>query len=125
MATIVIEKTKDTPSVLFDAEKGVLELKGLSLPENVIKFYQSLIDAVNEYVKAPKDKTVIRIMLEYYNTATSKLLASLLIKFEDVVKAQKEVVIEWYFAKNDEIMQEKGEELQSIIQVPFKLIPQQ
>jgi len=44
MDPIKIEGTPKTPTVNFNAEKGNIEIKGRSIPENSIEFYKPLVD---------------------------------------------------------------------------------
>ena len=39
MDTITIEESAKTPYILMDPEKGVIEIKGRSIPENSVEFY--------------------------------------------------------------------------------------
>ena len=43
-------------------------------------------------------------------------------KLEAIHKAKNEVVINWYYEEDDEDMLEAGEDYESIIRVPFKMI---
>ena len=51
MENLTLEGSAKTPTIKFDAENGVLELKGRSIPENSIEFYKPLndwIDSIRE-----------------------------------------------------------------------------
>jgi len=122
METLVIEGTQKTPSVNFDASKGVLEIKGRSIPENSIEFYRPLVEWLEKYKNNPAPKTEVHVQLEYFNTSSSKCILDLFKKLEDIVKAQHEVVINWYYEEDDEDMLEAGEDYESIIKVPFKMV---
>lgn len=117
-----IEGTPKTPTVSFNQEKGVLTLKGRSIPENSIEFYRPLVEWLDKYSSSPQPKTVMNIQLEYFNTSSSKCLLDLFKKLENMNKAGREVVIEWYYEEDDEDMLEAGEDYQSIINVPFKMV---
>lgn len=119
---ISIEGTPKTPSVKFDAEKGVIEIKGRSIPENSIEFYKPLVDWLEKYTIEPLDKTHVNVQLEYFNTSSSKCILDVFKKLETIHKANKEVVINWYYEEDDEDMLEAGEDYESIIRVPFKMI---
>jgi hypothetical protein len=43
-------------------------------------------------------------------------------KLEAIYKAKNEVIINWYYEEDDEDMLEAGEDYESIIRVPFKMI---
>ncbi|MFT6026652.1 MAG: hypothetical protein ACI8P5_000904, partial [Bacteroidia bacterium] len=120
MDTISIESTPKTPEVSFDHDKGVLLLKGRSIPENSIEFYKPLVDWLESYSGSPQPKTVCDIQLEYFNTSSSKCLLDLFKKMEGMSKGGNEIIINWYYEEDDEDMLEAGEDYQSIINVPFK-----
>jgi len=122
MDSIFIEGTPKTPNVRFDNEKGALLLKGRSIPENSIEFYKPLVDWLEAYSNSPQPKTVCEIQLEYFNTSSSKCLLDLFKKMENMIKDGNEIVINWYYEEDDEDMLEAGEDYQSIINVPFKMI---
>mgnify|MGYP005851282727 CR=1 FL=1 len=123
MEPILIEGTPKTPNVKFDAAEGLIEIKGRSIPENSIEFYKPLIEWLDEYGKAPVAKTNVNIQLEYFNTSSSKCILDVFKKLESIQKSQKsEVTINWYYEEDDEDMLEAGEDYESIIRVPFKMI---
>lgn len=123
MEPIIIEGTQKTPSVNFDANSEALEIKGRSIPENSIDFYKPLIEWLEEYAKEAKEKTVVNVQLEYFNTSSSKCILDVFKKLEAINKMPKnEVVINWYYEEDDEDMLEAGEDYESIIRVPFKMI---
>lgn len=122
MDSILFDGTPKTPTVNFDSEKGLLLLKGRSIPENSIEFYKPLVDWLHGYSSAPQPKTVCEIQLEYFNTSSSKCLLDLFKKMEGMSKDGNEIVINWYYEEDDEDMLEAGEDYQSIINVPFKMI---
>ncbi len=119
---INIEGTPKTPSVKFDAEKGVIEIKGRSIPENSIEFYKPLVDWLEKYANEPMDSTKVIVQLEYFNTSSSKCILDVFKKLETIHKSNKEVLINWYYEEDDEDMLEAGEDYESIIRVPFKMI---
>ncbi|MBP9151878.1 MAG: DUF1987 domain-containing protein [Flavobacteriales bacterium] len=125
MDSIFIEGTPKTPNISFDNGKGALLLKGRSIPENSIEFYKPLVDWLDAYSNAPQPKTVCDIQLEYFNTSSSKCLLDLFKKMENMSKNGNEIIINWYYEEDDEDMLEAGEDYQSIINVPFKMIEMQ
>ena len=122
MNSISIEGTPKTPTVKFDAETGIVEIKGRSIPENSIEFYKPLIDWLEDYSATPQKLTQVNIQLEYFNTSSSKCILDVFKKLENVYKGKNEVVINWYYEEDDEDMLEAGEDYQSILKIPFKMI---
>lgn len=122
MDSLIIESTQKTPLVSFDGKKGVLEIKGRSIPENSIEFYKPLVDWLEEYGETPCDKTVVNVHLEYFNTSSSKCILDVFKKLEAIHKSNNDVAINWHYEEDDEDMLEAGEDYESIIRVPFKMV---
>ena len=122
MEPIIIEGTPKTPSVNFDAAKGIVEIKGRSIPENSIEFYKPLVDWLEKYSGKPASHTIVNIHLEYFNTSSSKCILDVFKKLELIHKAKNDVVVNWYYEEDDEDMLEAGEDYESIIRIPFKMI---
>ena len=121
MESLLIEGTAKTPTVKFDAG-GLLEVKGRSIPENSIEFYKPMVDWLDKYAKSPAKQTKVNIQLEYFNTSSSKCILDVFKKLEVIHKLSNEVVINWYYEEDDEDMLEAGEDYESIIRIPFKMI---
>ncbi len=122
MESLIIEGSTKTPDVNFDIENGALEIKGRSIPENSIEFYKPLVDWLEEYAQDPKSKTIVNVHLEYFNTSSSKCILDVFKKLEAIHKNKYDVQINWYYEEDDEDMLEAGEDYESIIRVPFKMI---
>jgi len=116
MNTIDIKGTEDTPSIILDKANGKFELSGRSLPEDAATFYAPILQWLTEYSSAPNPSTEFVVKLEYFNTASSKLLLDVLMKVE-VIKGAK---VSWYFDKDDEDMEEAGQEFSELVSIPFE-----
>ncbi len=109
--------------VNFDGGTGVLEISGKSIPENSLGFYQPLFSWLDSYGQEPVAKTEVKIILEYFNTSSSKCLLDIFRKVESIKKAGKsDVVVLWHYEADDEDMQEAGEDYQSLTGLPFTFI---
>jgi hypothetical protein len=122
MEPIIIEGTPKTPSIKFDAKDGVFEIKGRSIPENSVEFYKPLNEWLDTYMQVPLDKTVVNIRLEYFNTSSSKCILDVFKRLEAIHRSKHDVEINWFYEEDDEDMLEAGEDYDSIIKVPFKMI---
>ena len=122
METIKIMGTDDTPTVILDAENDIFEISGRSLPEDVTAFYDPILNWLDEYAANPNPKTIFTFKLVYFNTASSKLLLDILMKFEEMRENGMDVLIKWYYPEDDEDMQEAGEEYADIVDVPFEQV---
>jgi hypothetical protein len=116
MQIIQLEGTEDTPKVLLDKGNGIFEISGRSLPEDAAEFYQPILNWLSEYGPQANASTDFVIKLEYFNTASSKLILDVLSKLEEVASAK----VIWYYYEDDEDMQEAGEEFSELVDVPFE-----
>ena len=64
----------------------------------------------------------MNIQLEYFNTSSSKCILDVFKKLEAIYKSGNEVLINWFYEEDDEDMLEAGEDYQSIIKIPFKMV---
>lgn len=120
---IQLEKKPDTPKVIFTQEDGKLEINGRSLPENAEVFYKPILEWVCQYVELAPPKTTLIIELEYFNSSSVKQVLAILIKLEELLPKGKEVVVIWSYNSDDELMEMKGRELESIVELPFQMQP--
>lgn len=122
MENLNLVASPKTPLVNFNSVEGVLELRGRSIPENSIEFYQPLNDWIDAYASNPCTNTLIEVKLEYFNTSSSKCILDLFKKLEKLNGQNTEVAVNWYYEVEDEDMEEAGEDYQAIVRLPFKMI---
>ena len=122
MEKLHIEGSAKTPSVSFDGDAGVLEMRGRSIPENSIEFFQPLIDWVDSYGSTPKAETRVDMKLEYFNTSSSKCILDLFKRLEKINSNDSAVIINWFYETDDEDMEEAGEDYAAIVGLDFKIL---
>ena len=122
MEAIKIKKTGQIPNIILDKENNLFEFSGPSLPEDAIDFYAPIIEWLDDYLENPNEKTEVIFKIDYYNTASSKVIFEILKKFGGLYLSGKDVEIHWYYPEDDEDMMEAGEDFSSIVTAPFKLI---
>jgi len=117
-----IEATAKTPKLKVNAEKGLIQLSGISIPEDPRAFYTPFLEAVNKYSAAPKEKTLVEFKLEYFNTSTTLIIRNLLRKLSET-KEKSDLQIRWYFEEDDEDMGEVGGELKILFpNIDFEIV---
>ena len=111
MENLTVEATKSTPYIFFDAQRGILEIRGKSYPENAAKFYAPVFEWLNSYLQA-NDTATVQVTLEiiYLNSSSSKALLNLLDMLDRSAKSGQGVVIDWRYHGEDETALECGEE---------------
>ncbi len=122
METLKIEAKEDTPKIVLDPATNQYEISGRSLPEDVMSFYQPVMTWLDQLAKSPIPSMIFQIKLEYFNTASSKLILDILMKLEAIHEAGSPLTIKWFYDKDDEDMQEAGEEYSELVSVNFEMV---
>lgn len=122
MDNLNIPETPDTPIINFDASTGLLEVTGKSLPEDVREFYSPVLAWLNEYCANPKETTLLKMRMDYFNTASSKMLLELLELLNKLHQNGGNVRVEWSYHEDDEDMEEAGADYSDMLDLPFELI---
>lgn len=122
MDALYLEGTSDCPGVILDKEKKIFKFTGKSLPEDVISFYEPIIKWLEKYAKDPLEKTTLEIILEYFNTASSKIMLDIFMVLEEIQENGSEVEVNWHYADYDEDMEEAGIEYSEMVEVKFNHI---
>jgi hypothetical protein len=116
MQIIHLEGAEDTPKIILNHTNGIFEISGRSLPEDTAEFYKPVLEWLEAYSSAPNSKTTFTFKLEYFNTASSKLILDILSKLESIPGT----TVAWYFHEDDEDMEEAGTEFSELVEVPFE-----
>ena len=122
MENLLIEGTEDTPSVIFDLEQGIYEISGRSLPEDVVEFYTPVMNWLDQLEAEPVADIEFSFKLEYFNTASSKLILDVLLKLDDIFQDGTSMNVRWYYYEMDEDLMEAGEEYAELIEIPVELV---
>ncbi len=121
METITLESTKKTPMVLLDPE-GQIRLGGRSIPEDASKFYNGILNWIQEYRSLSKNCTTVDIELEYFNSGSAKFVMQILRELSELIHIGKELKINWYYEEGDDDILERGEYYASILDIEIKFI---
>jgi len=120
---LVRDKKEDTPLVILDAQQGIFELTGRSLPEDATHFYNPIVDWIVKYAEEPNPDSEFVFRFEYYNTATSRTLIRL---FDEIAKVTNPTVV-WYYdpadAEDEGDIDEVAQDLSALSGIPFDFRP--
>lgn len=116
MKNLFLEETQDTPKVNFNKSERVFEISGRSLPEDSVEFFTPVLDWIGEYALSPDPETIFVFKLEYFNTASSKLLLDLLTALKNIPGAR----VVWYYYEDDEEISDAGREFAEQVDLPFE-----
>ncbi len=121
MKELRIESGRNTPEIILNPD-GFIRIRGLSIPENAEEFYEPVSKWVDDYIEFPADVTVVDVNLEYFNSASAKVLIRIFQKVVYVSLKNKKYIFNWYYEEGDEDILERGEYFSSILSVPINFI---
>jgi hypothetical protein len=121
MEELRIPRTKNTPEVILQPS-GTVKIRGRSIHENSAVFFEPVQEWVTEYIRDPADLTTVDMSLEYFNSASAKILINLLLKITHVTLKNKKFIINWYYEEGDEDILERGEYFASILEVKINFV---
>lgn len=124
MESLYIEQAKSTPKIEFDLILNKLVLSGQSYPENSFKFYQPILNWIDNYLNQLKGEFTVEVVinLSYFNTSSSKCIMMLLERFEEAYKKGADITINWYYDIENESELECAEEFKEDVTIPFNII---
>lgn len=120
-----IDEGRDSPQVVFDPHASYLLVKGISTLADPRTFYRQVLDWLDKNEKELKDDTVFEFNLPYFNSGNNKCIFHVLEKLNSHLAAGKHYKIIWCVEDDDEFMQESGEAMSEILDMPliYKTVP--
>lgn len=133
MEALIKESTENTPGIILDHTKHMLEFLGESRPEDVKKFFAPVFSWLEEYksylyfIAGSSSASVdvnCNFKLEYFNSSSAKVFLDLLNSLKDICKegGNAKLNINWYYDAPDEDMRDAGEEFEKMVGIKFNLI---
>ena len=130
MENLFIESTEFSPKIVFDPKNRKFELVGISRPEDVVAFYESVLFRIENYVhkKLNEEKDLssftfhLKFDLSYMNSASSKYILQILDHFKKLFKQGANIIVDWYYDDIDDQIFEGGGDLSDVIKIPFNLV---
>ena len=101
--TLERAKTKTTPYVLIDEDKGYMRFEGESYLEDIIGFFKEINEWLQAYFAADFTAFTFDCALEYFNSSTAKQIYSML-RLMDARAPGKKVTVHWIVASEDDDM---------------------
>lgn len=121
METLNLIGTTSLPSVNF-SPTGELKITGRSIPEHPVKFYEPISDWISDFILTNPSQINILIHLDYLNTHSTECVLIILKKLDAYTKdSGNKVNISWNFDEDDEDMEALGEDLDSLVDIPFTI----
>jgi len=119
MDTLIINKTKSTPQIIIDCDKGIVELEGSCMPEDSVDFFKPVYDKVDCFQKMSNQKVTVTLNVDYVNSGALKAFIDLFIKFKEL--GFNNVNITWMVEADDEELIDTIEDIHRISELDFHL----
>ncbi len=119
---LVIDKTTKTPQIIFDPGNDLFEISGRSLPENVVKTYEPVLQWIDQNLGHISKDIVFTFRVDYLNSASAKMISLILTKLEEFYKSGISIEVKWYYNLDDDDIQSEGEIYAKLKKIPIKLI---
>jgi hypothetical protein len=119
---LIIDKTSKTPQILLDPNSNTYEVSGRSLPENVVKTYEPVLQWIDQNIGKIKGPIIFTFKVDYLNSASAKMISLILTKLEEFYKSGSSIEVKWYYNFDDDDIQSEGEIYSKIKKLPIKLI---
>ncbi len=122
MDNLVIEKTKSSPAINFNAATGKCEISGSSYPENASEFYTPVFEWINNYITQVTRELYFDFNLDYLNSSSIKFIAEVVDKIDKYGKIGIAVEINWHYKEEDEDILDLGQEFKDEVSCKFNII---
>ena len=119
---LIIDKTTKTPQIIFDPGNDIYEISGRSLPENVVKTYEPVLQWIDKNLGSITKDIVFNFRVDYLNSASAKMISLILTKLEEFYKSGIGIEVNWYYNLDDDDIQSEGEIYAKLKKIPIKLI---
>ncbi len=117
------QATKHTPEVDWNTETDIQVIKGISIPIDAYGFYSELIVFLEANHSSFKKDIVFEFHLQYFNTASSKSIFTLVKKITELSKSKDyNWKIVWKYEDDDDFMVETGENFEEILDCKFEMV---
>ena len=124
MENLVIQGSKYTPEIAFDAGRNTLEIKGYSYPENAAAFYAPVMEWLTAYLEqGGREPIRVNMELIYFNSSSSKILLDLFDLLDGHAAKGQPIRVNWIYDAENESACECGQEFEEDIEhLEFELV---
>ncbi|MEM6641790.1 MAG: DUF1987 domain-containing protein [Bacteroidota bacterium] len=119
--SFVIESTKTTPYVSFTSSKKLLEIKGVSSPDNTPVFYSPVFTFLESIASYDIQHLNVCFSLLYFNSSSAKAFYNILKRIKGLTGAMT-YKIDWFCDENDEDMIESVEDFMDLLDLDIRIL---
>jgi len=119
MNNLYIKPSLKSPEVKFNIT-GDLLIKGVSIHEDTMQFYQPILDWVDKFGQSGNEALFFKLYFEYLSTSSTQMIVKLIDKINKLKKNGVKVVYEWGYEEGDDSIKELGEDIEEITECEFE-----
>jgi hypothetical protein len=123
MKKLFIKSTYNTPRVFLNGLNGVSGIEGNSISEDAVRFYKPVIEWLDEYARYPNMHTIFVFNLNYFNSASLRIIRDILFTLSDIKQKGYLVDIIWCYQNEDDHIYTTGKEYAELVEISFQFIP--
>jgi hypothetical protein len=133
MNRLFIEKTDNTPEIIFSPDENIFIIRGNSAPEDVRAMYYPVIEWMKifvddviegEYKKfSPVNALKMQTDLEYFNSSSAKFYFDIFMELKRLSVNNIPVIVEWTYDEEDSDQKEAGLDISLLVEMEFVFIP--
>jgi hypothetical protein len=117
-----IEGSNNSPAVIIDGNKGIVDISGSSDFEFAKYFYQNLSRWIHAFNLGSNKTRIINIRLTDINESSARWLQYTLKQLENSSQDSVTPVINWYYKRNNSLIMTLGEKCRMHLRLPFNII---
>lgn len=123
LSKVKLQATRNLPEFILDPERKYISIKGrfMASYKDAMVFIRTIEDWISKYALLPHTKTTIDVYCIYVNTRNKKRYFSIFEHFQEVLNPD-EIVLNWYYDREEEDVLEDGEILASKLKLPVNFI---
>ena len=118
MEDLMIEATRSSPAIRFDAENRRLSIRGESYPENAAAFFTPVFAWLKTFLGHLEPAASVRVDLEllYLNSSSTKVMLNFLDLLDQAAQTGTRIVVSWYYDPDNEAVLECGQDFSEELQ---------
>jgi len=117
---LIIQAKEDTPEIFLSSTEPS-RIRGRSLPENAYEFYEPILEWITHFSNSNMKEFTLEIWFDYFNSSTGRYIFEILHRLDKSASKNSYKII-WKYEKDDDLMIERGEALQSLCSISFNFV---
>lgn len=123
MNRLIISEDKNTPEITLDPESLTFKFWGKSFPENSRKFYQPVLEWLENYSPGAGTRIEIGFYFSYLSSSSVIAVLEVLRRIAVWKKNGAVLTVNWNYDEDDEEIKRIGDDYMKILDLPFNFFP--